>query len=107
MKKTNKRVRMDTHMRQEYILDAAIKLALQKGYKNVTRNGLADFANIAPALLNHHFVTMDNIRRAVVQRAIEREIIPIIAQSLIEYGENTIHRLKPELQEKVIHYLTH
>lgn len=70
--------------RNRAVLDAALLLAAQRGYRNITRRQVADEAGVAVGSVNNAFGTMDGLRDAVMAAAVERELPAIIAQGLAE-----------------------
>lgn len=100
-----KGARMDPSARKEQILTTAINLALEKGYRQLTRRAIANRMQCASALINHYFDNIDNLRKIVLLTAIEKEILPIIAENFVVWGKETAE-LPQQLKEKVIRYLT-
>lgn len=98
-------IRMKPAIRKQQILDAAVELAVEKGYRNITRKDVAIASKSASGLIGRYFKTVAGLKRAIVETAIEREIMPILAENLSIKGEET-KSLSPELKEKVILYLT-
>ena len=76
------RTRLNPKDRKEFILDAAIDLSKIIGYKNISRDGIAGHANVSMGLINKYFGTIENLRDAVMESSIKKEIIEIIAQGL-------------------------
>jgi AcrR family transcriptional regulator len=64
------------------ILQAAIMLAKQEGFRNISRAAIAKRAGSAEATVSYHFGTMDEMRTAIMAAAIEQEIPEIVAQGL-------------------------
>lgn len=100
-----KGARMNPLERKEQILNTAINLCLEKGYRQLTRRAVANRMQCASALINHYYKDIENLRTIVLKTAIEKEIIPILAENLAAWGKETIE-LSTELKEKVIRYLT-
>lgn len=98
------RQRLDPDIRKQQILDAAIDLSIQKGYRQLTRQSIANKIRCAAPLINHYYGNIENLRDIVLQIAIEREIMPILAESYGSRGKETSHLPTP-LKEKVINYL--
>lgn len=99
-----RRARLDPEIRKQQILDAAINLSIQKGYRQLTRQSIANKICCAGALINHYYGNIDNLRDIVLQIAIEKEIMPILAENYGTRGKETSH-LPTQLKEKVINYL--
>lgn len=100
-----KGARMNPLARKEQILDTAINLSIEKGYRQLTRRAVANRMQCASALINHYFKDIENLRSIVLLTAIEKEILPILAENYAAWGEETAG-LSQQLKEKVIRYLT-
>jgi AcrR family transcriptional regulator len=100
-----KGARMNPLARKEQILNTAINLSIEKGYRQLTRRAVANRMQCASALINHYFENIENLRSVVLLTAIEKEIIPILAENFAAWGEETAE-LPQKLKEKVIRYLT-
>lgn len=70
--------------RNRAVLDAAVKLAASRGYRNITRQQVADEAQVAVGSVNNAFGTMDGLRDAVMAAAVERSLPAIVAQGLAD-----------------------
>lgn len=70
--------------RNRAVLDAALRLALLRGYRNITRQQVADEAGVAVGSVNNAFGTMDGLRDAVMAAAVHRGDLPVIAQGLVD-----------------------
>ena len=100
-----KGARMNPPARKEQILETAINLSIEKGYRQLTRRAVANRMQCASALINHYFKDIENLRNIVLLTAIEKEILPILAENYAAWGEETAG-LSQQLKEKVIRYLT-
>lgn len=69
------------HVKQ-LIIETAYHITKREGFAALTRDGVADEAGIARGAINHQFGTMDELRDAVMQLAIEDGELPIIAHGL-------------------------
>ena len=67
------------------ILRSAVRLAESEGFTNITRDGVATAARVACGLINYHFKTMDDLRDAIIQYAVDESILTLIAQGIV-YG---------------------
>ena len=63
------------------ILDAAFTMAVEDGLLSIRRNTVAERAGIAHSLVTYYF-NMDELRDAIIKRAIEKEQVDILAQGL-------------------------
>lgn len=100
-----KGARMNPLDRRNQILETAIEVSIERGYQNLTRRAVANRMECASALINHYFKDIETLRDTVLQTAIEREILPILAQNLALWGRETA-ALDPNIKDKVIRYLT-
>ena len=74
--------RLKPEVRRDQILAVAIDIAIKQGYNHVTRERIAEQANISTGLVNRVFNTMAQLRRAVMRAAIHSELLPIVAAGL-------------------------
>lgn len=100
-----KGARMNPSDRKNQILEAAIQISLEKGYRQLTRRAVASRMQCASSLINHYFVNIEELRSCVLQTAKERELLPILAENFARKGPETL-KLDPRLQERVVYYLT-
>lgn len=91
-------------VRKEEILNAAIDLAVKIGYQSITRETVAKAACTSCALVTRYF-NMAELKEAVMTAAIEKQIIPIIAQGL-GLGDIQAQNITGDLKQKVIAYLS-
>jgi len=84
------------------ILAAAVSLAREFGLRNFSRTDVADRAEVASATVSYHFGEMTKLRRAVVEFAIEKEILPVLADARADRNSAELFtRMSAELKEKV------
>lgn len=69
-------------MSKQLILDTAYHMAVDNGFSSLTRDSVAIAAGVAQGTINHQFGTMEALRDAVMQLAIESGDLPIIAHGL-------------------------
>lgn len=74
----------DTTIRVAQILDAAVQLAEEHGYTNVTREAIAEVVCCSPGLVSKHMGNMNVLRRSIVSAAIVRENLAIVAQAIVD-----------------------
>ena len=96
-----KGARMNPLARKEQILDTAIELSIEHGYRQLTRRAVAKKIQCTQTLISHYYASIKDLREAVLNTAIEREVLPILAQDLTIGGV-----LTDTLKQKVIAYLT-
>lgn len=69
---------------KEKILAAAMTLATKHGYKNVTRDALAERLDVAQGTVTFHVQNMRKLRNEIVREAIEQENIKIFTEALVD-----------------------
>ena len=57
--------------RREQILSAALDIALTEGYDKLTRDGVAERANVATGQVNRIFSAMPKLKAAVMRATVE------------------------------------
>lgn len=77
------RQRLAPDERQATILAAAVELAARTGYRNMTRDAVAEAAGVSPGLITFYFLHMSFLREAVVEEAVRRGIVPIVAEGIV------------------------
>jgi AcrR family transcriptional regulator len=85
--------------RNRAVLDAALRLAALRGYRNITRQQVADEAQVAVGSVNNAFGTMDGLRDAVMAAAVAGERYEIIAQGLADRHPATTN-LPPSVRQQ-------
>lgn len=68
--------------RHAEMLDAALRLAEQSSYRELTREKIAAVVDCSPALVSLYFGRMDTLRDEVMRAAVERDVPAVIAQGL-------------------------
>lgn len=86
------------------ILGAAVGIARQAGLHKITRLEVACAAECSTGTVSHHFGDMDGLRAAVVEYAVEHEVLEIIAQARVEKHE-ALGRMSAALKERVAAYI--
>jgi len=76
-------------MSHEKIVRAATQLAVKLGYRNMSRQQIADYVGCFPSQISFHVGTMKTVRDAIVSYAIEHALeggrfhyIDVVAQAL-------------------------
>lgn len=80
MRKTK---RLAPEVRQDQILEAAIRLSEKQNYRHITREQIAKKVGCAPGLISFYFGGMLELRHKVMSVAIERENLTILMQGLV------------------------
>ena len=96
--------RIEPTLRKEHILNAALQLATEVGYRGITRDAVAYVADISSALIAHYFPRMEDLKRAVLIAAIEREDLRIIAQGFV-IKDPVALKISSTLKQKVLDQL--
>lgn len=97
--------RMKPAERRESIVQAALRVAERDGYHMMRRDAVAESAGVSMGLVTTYFGTMQQLRRAVMRKAIELERIGVIAQGLA-YKDKHAHKAPAALREKAAAVLT-
>lgn len=87
------------------ILACAVRLAKAEGLRAITRRTIAKAAGCAVGTVNYHFEAMDLLRVAVIDYAIEHEVIEVLAQARAERHPRLVGRLTPALKERVAQHI--
>lgn len=66
------------------IIEAAIMLAQQYNYREISRADIANVARVAESLVSFHFGDMDEVRNMIIRQAVDRRILSIVAQGLLD-----------------------
>lgn len=93
------KLRAVPELRKDHILNAALELAINVGYKAVTRDTIAEKAGVSPALVSMHFGTMTQLRADLMRRAVKTKNLRVIAQGLAnrdKYAMQAAEELKQE-----------
>ena len=77
-----KKAKLARNERRSQILAASLILSASKGYTKVTREEIAEKADVAPSLVSDHFGTMAEFRRCIMRHAVEQGNVAVIAQGL-------------------------
>jgi AcrR family transcriptional regulator len=68
--------------RYKAILDAAVEEAETHGLSNILRKNIALRAGVSEPMVNKHLGTLTHTKRLIMRKAIERKVLPIIAEGL-------------------------
>jgi len=69
------------------ILTAAVELAKGIGYQWITRDQVAEAAEVSAGTINNAYGSMVGLKRAVLQHAVDNAIVEIVAQGLADGHE--------------------
>jgi len=70
--------------RNQAVLEAAVALASERGFRRYSRADVAQRAGVADGSVNNSYGTMNGLHDAVMQTAVERQLVPIVAAGLAE-----------------------
>jgi AcrR family transcriptional regulator len=87
--------------RKASILEAAVTAAQKQTFSGLRLHHIATAADCSNALVVSHFGTMTKMRRAVMRAAIQREILPLIAQG-VATGDPTATKANKVLKDKAL-----
>lgn len=90
--------------RRVKIMRAAVAQAELRGYRTMTRVGIAAAAGVSVGSINHEFGTMDALRDAVMRDAVSAWRPGIIAQGLAD-GHAVAQDAPVELKEAAVRAL--
>lgn len=93
------KTRVQPSLRRDQLLKVAVLIAVKEGYNNLTREMIADRANVSVSLITRYFGTMKQLKRYVMRYAIKNSIPEIIAQGLVNKDSHAI-RAPQDLKEK-------
>lgn len=68
--------------KRQAILEAAIEIAQDSNYQQVTQAEISKALGISGPLVHYHFGTMDNLRRDLMSHAIATGNLKILAQGI-------------------------
>ena len=90
-------------IKKQRILNAAMSVAIDKGYRNVTRDDVALAAKVSAGSVSGYFTDMQGLRDAMMQESIRLEILPIIRQGLA-FCDPLANNAPGELRIKALSY---
>lgn len=91
-------------MLKQTILVAASRAARSHGLSKFTRRNVADAVGCSTGLVSWHFKTMNGLRGAVIEYAIENEVIEILVQARAE-RDPRLGRMSAALKERVANHI--
>lgn len=83
------------------LIEAALNCARDKMYALMTREDVAEYASVAPSLVSHYLGSMDAVRDAVMNRAVEIEDHHILAQGIV-FKHPALKRVPTEVRHRII-----
>lgn len=92
-----------SHLKDK-ILDAAFAMAVEGGFRNIRRDAIAERAGVATGTVHLHYGTMDNLKAAIMRRAIDAEQLDILAVGMAE-GDPVASKAPKALRVKALQTL--
>ena len=92
---------MKPEKRKEDVLAAALPLAEEHGYNNVTRNQIAQAAGVSGSSIHYYFGTIGQLRRDLMRHAVKEESLAVIAQGLTA-GDPQAQKAPEELRRRAL-----
>jgi AcrR family transcriptional regulator len=91
-------------VRREQLIDAAIKISKEIGYNKLTRDKVMKEVGITVSLLSYYFPRMSDLKNAVMDAAVERGIVEVIAQG-ITLNDPRALTINPQTKLQVIAFM--
>lgn len=91
-------------LRKEHILNAALSYSTEVGYRGITRDAVAEIADVSSVLIASYYPRMADLKLAVMHAAIEREIVNVVAQGIL-LDDPLTKDISDVLKQKVLDYL--
>ena len=76
------KARTNPALRKDHILNAALTVATKRGYRFLTRDMVAEAAGVSGGLVSRYY-DKEALRLAVMELAVERKILRVIAEGII------------------------
>lgn len=86
------------------ILGTAVGIARQAGLQNITRVEVAHLAECSTGIISHHFGDMDGLINAVVEYAVQHEVLEIITQARA-IKHVALEKMSAALKERVADFI--
>lgn len=96
--------RLNPKIRKDELLNAALKVARDKGFENMTRDAIADEAGVSFGLVRHYLGTMNRLKQTVMRAAVREEILEIIAYGLYSKDKQAL-KAPDELKARAFEYM--
>ncbi len=94
------RTRMKPEQRREQLLKAAVELSKKHGYDRITHQDIAEHCGVTKGLVVNYW-TMTQLRRQIIRKAIQDEVLEVIAQGLIK-GDRHAQKASTDLKTKAL-----
>ena len=86
--------------KKQIILDTALKIASEKGYASITRDGLAEIIGVSQGIITYYFNPFTKLKYELLKLAVERNELPILMQA-IGNGELKATALSPQVRKQL------
>lgn len=96
-------MKKSTH--KEAILNAAVGLAKERPYYQLTQSDVCKAAACSKGLVTYHFESMSMLHVAIIQHAIQHSIFRIIGHAMTQ-GHNLVSNLPQSIRVAAIRELT-
>lgn len=96
--------RTEPDNRRAELLEAAVELAKEVGYRHVTRALIAARCDVCETMISRYHSPMSALRAAIVREGIRRGIIEIIAEAVME-GDPQALKLPKATKDRVFDFL--
>lgn len=97
--------RLEPAERKKQLITIALDMAKKIGYHNVERKEIAKKANVSPGLVTQYFISMEKLRKSILEEAVTFEVIEVLAQGFCA-KDPAITKMPNYLKKKVIKHLT-
>lgn len=99
---TNKR--LDPGVRTAELLQAALRVAADRGWRTMTRDCIAAAAGVSPGLVSARLGTMDALRRSVMRAAVKQRVVRVVAEGLA-VGDAQARKAPEDLKREAAEHL--
>ena len=90
--------------KRNLILNAAVEEAKATDYRMITHRGVAERAHVDKSVVLYHFRTKRDLKRGVLQAAVDQREYAVIAAALVKQ-EPIIMRAPEEIRLAALNYL--
>ena len=97
-------IRTDPKDRTNELLDVAVRLAQEGSWRGLTHAAIAQAAGVSNGLVVMRLGTKTELLRSVMRRAVDRGLVPIVAQGLAA-GDRQAKRAGAELRKAAAEYV--
>jgi len=91
------KTRANPELRREHILSTAMILAQKGHYNKLTRDKVAEAAGVSMGLVSRYFGSMDQLKTAIMRRAVKQSLAVIVAHGIAN-GDEQAKKAPAELR---------